>query len=227
MVNIRKVVQKTIKYTNGNINYINMEKYAEHLGYSIVLYNTPVGDTELARHNKLQDAQKVSSFTLHGVSRIIFIDNNVAPEDKLYLLLHEVGHIAAGHLDGKMYTRNIRITEFEADVYAYELLNYSKLKRMFILAMAGFIICATVLLGHNLGKIGTIKEKQIDEKPPAQVQFDTGTKDEAEKGETVYVTPSGRKYHRKDCFYIKGRSSRALTVEEAADSYSPCAACRP
>lgn len=48
----------------------------------------------------------------------------------------------------------------------------------------------------------------------------------AQQSETVYITKSGKKYHKSDCFYISGRSVRALTVTEAEQyGYSPCSVC--
>jgi hypothetical protein len=47
------------------------------------------------------------------------------------------------------------------------------------------------------------------------------------EGITVYKTPKGKKYHRKECPYIKGNSF-ALTLEEAKKmGLSPCSYCKP
>jgi hypothetical protein len=51
-------------------------------------------------------------------------------------------------------------------------------------------------------------------------------------GETVvwvYVTPSGERYHRSDCRYVKGKTTlRQLTVAQAkAEGYTPCKVCKP
>lgn len=44
---------------------------------------------------------------------------------------------------------------------------------------------------------------------------------------TVYVTKSGKKYHRKGCVYLR-RSSRAISLEEAIrKGYTPCSRCKP
>lgn len=43
----------------------------------------------------------------------------------------------------------------------------------------------------------------------------------------VYVTPHGKKYHRKDCQYVR-RGGRSMTLAEAkAKGYTPCKRCRP
>lgn len=43
---------------------------------------------------------------------------------------------------------------------------------------------------------------------------------------TVYITKSGTKYHKENCYYIKNSKTVALTVEQAEQQdYSPCAVC--
>ena len=44
---------------------------------------------------------------------------------------------------------------------------------------------------------------------------------------TVYVTKSGKKYHKKGCQHLR-RSSRAISLSEAvAKGYEPCSRCKP
>lgn len=43
----------------------------------------------------------------------------------------------------------------------------------------------------------------------------------------VSVTPTGKKYHRNDCFYVKGKGS-TLTLKNAREqNYEPCKICNP
>lgn len=43
----------------------------------------------------------------------------------------------------------------------------------------------------------------------------------------VYVTKSGKKYHRKDCYHLR-KSSRAISLREAVKKgYGPCSHCKP
>ena len=45
---------------------------------------------------------------------------------------------------------------------------------------------------------------------------------------TVYVTPSGRKYHRKSCSSIKGHDTEKLQTWEAKErGYTACSRCNP
>jgi hypothetical protein len=44
---------------------------------------------------------------------------------------------------------------------------------------------------------------------------------------TVYVTKTGRKYHRENCQHLK-KSSRAMTLKQALEQgYEPCSRCKP
>lgn len=47
------------------------------------------------------------------------------------------------------------------------------------------------------------------------------------ENKTVYITKSGRKYHKKDCFYIRKSSSiTEINVNEAKSlGYTPCSVC--
>lgn len=49
---------------------------------------------------------------------------------------------------------------------------------------------------------------------------------EPHDAELVYVTPSGKKYHRADCQHV-GKSGRGLPLREARAKYQPCARCKP
>ncbi len=43
----------------------------------------------------------------------------------------------------------------------------------------------------------------------------------------VYVTKSGKKYHREDCYHLR-KSSRPMTLREAVTKgYEPCSHCKP
>lgn len=42
----------------------------------------------------------------------------------------------------------------------------------------------------------------------------------------VFVTATGKKYHRRDCRLLRG-DARAISLSEAKASYEPCAVCKP
>jgi len=59
-------------------------------------------------------------------------------------------------------------------------------------------------------------EQTTEEQPPNQNQ-----------GDIVYITQTGKKYHRAGCRYLK-KSSIPITRQEAiARGYTPCSVCKP
>lgn len=45
---------------------------------------------------------------------------------------------------------------------------------------------------------------------------------------TVYVTPSGKKYHRSTCQYVKGRDTKSMSESIAIEAgFEPCSVCNP
>ena len=42
----------------------------------------------------------------------------------------------------------------------------------------------------------------------------------------VYVTDTGKKYHRASCYHLQ-RSKREMTLTEAKNRHSPCVVCDP
>ena len=45
--------------------------------------------------------------------------------------------------------------------------------------------------------------------------------------EYVYVTASGKKYHKADCKYLRSSSSRLTRSEAEEQGYTPCSVCNP
>lgn len=45
------------------------------------------------------------------------------------------------------------------------------------------------------------------------------------QSQTVYVTRTGKKYHRDGCLHLKSRIP--IPLKEAKASYSPCKVCKP
>lgn len=117
----RAAARKFVRKFKGDISYANLEQYIGDW-YSIVFFNTAYGDAEIERYN-LQSETELKAFTYSQSAKIIFIDGTLHSDDRMYLLLHEIGHITLGHIgDGMLITRNKILIEFEADAFAYEVL---------------------------------------------------------------------------------------------------------
>jgi hypothetical protein len=80
--------------------------------------------------------------------------------------------------------------------------------RRFVLALAAFFCLA--------GMPAVVPAQQ----PSPQQATDT-------KAETVYVTRTGKQYHRKSCRYLTS-SQRPMSLKDAkAGGYKPCKVCKP
>ena len=52
------------------------------------------------------------------------------------------------------------------------------------------------------------------------------TKIEKTTDSTVYITKSGKKYHRAGCIYL-GKSAIPIKLSDAKKYYQPCKRCKP
>ncbi len=68
-------------------------------------------------------------------------------------------------------------------------------------------------------------QKPADTTKIAFSKSDT-TKIEKLTDSTVYITKSGKKYHRAGCIYL-GKSSIPIKLSDAKKYYQPCKRCKP
>lgn len=232
-----KMYCKSVK----NIDYICAEQFAKERGFIVVLFNTDFGNRKLVSCNCVELAQKHKSFTHFGDENIIFINGDLSPEDRLYLLLHEIGHILLIHIgDGKRYTRNGILIDVEANAFVYGVLYYKKL-----IGMAIFRTCITLLIGIAIGMIAKSSTEPhakapnatetpivatapiISVAPTPTVSPLTNQMSDVNSTDIVYVTHSGNKFHRADCRYTKDKECTAINRADAVKEYSPCKICNP
>lgn len=70
-------------------------------------------------------------------------------------------------------------------------------------------------------------EKPATEKPATQEKSSDATKKgQPASGEIVFVTPSGKKYHRENCKFLS-KNAKPMSLEEARKKYEPCSTCDP
>lgn len=204
------------------LTYVNVENILQSLGYSVVLFNTYPGDMELERYELEEKKGKLKAFTYSKTARIVFIDANLHADDKLYLILHELGHIVLGHVgDGKLVTRNQILIDIEADNFAYSILHNNKRGWLYVLFSALLLYSVIITAGFlNIltAPADTSAEVVAQTQPPQAT---------AQNTDTVYVTPTGKKYHKQNCMYAKGKTLTELTRTQAENIYTPCSVCNP
>jgi hypothetical protein len=86
------------------------------------------------------------------------------------------------------------------------------------------VIAVLALLGGWPHPVSIQAETSVAGGPAASVAQATPKADPATQ--TVYVTKTGKKYHRAGCQYL-AHSSIAMSLKDAAARYTPCSVCRP
>lgn len=204
---------KLSKVTLDNLVYI-----VEDQGFEIIEYvygedssaNCLIERLELTNYSRENKA-----FTYQcGVSRFVFVSEDLSAIEKLYALAHEVGHIFCGHLKDGNITCSIK-EEYEANEFAHAILHPRKWdciiqwirehkKTVCIGTSVLLFVCAIV--------IGFIHSEH-------QSSY---------YGE-YYITESGHKYHESECIFVKNKNNiDRLTKEDYySGEYEPCKICLP
>lgn len=152
MLRRNKVIRAAKKYKKAVQNEITLEtayNYAERMNYRVVFYSS-TKDERLVRHKLAEIAEGTTAFTYNELAHIIFINNNISYSEKLHALLHEIGHIALGHM-GTLYLKNNDEIEAEAEAFVYEVLyNKSEPLPTFIASMLASV---SLVAGGVIGAI--------------------------------------------------------------------------
>ena len=210
---IETAANKFYKSINDKIEFEIVEKYLKKLGYEIVFFNTPVGDNELARYGQTEKAKTSKAFTYVGTAKIIFINDSLSVEDKLYVLLHEVGHIELKHLDyERLGTHNKILLDVDADAFVYFVLNKKRKPVFPILLLVFAVISSACILFFTFPR-------------PADTPANNFVAEEAP--EYVVITPTGSRYHRESCRSISESFTANIEISEAKKLFSPCNICNP
>lgn len=234
MNNVNKSAKRLRKNLKNKISIPNLITYLETLGYSTVFFNTMEGDTLLKSYGLSPGTTK--AFTYCGTTQIVFLDNNLPTQDKIYSLLHEMGHILLCHIgDNKIKFLDKRLMENEAEAFAYTVLNYKRNYKPLYFAIC--LVLASVIsatAGYNL--------HSDDTPPPEQynVPISNSITPATEPTETqapvinenntgfVYVTKTGTQYHKANCQYVRNNNTAtAIKADEANKRYTPCRVCNP
>ena len=201
------------KYGIDKVNSKVLQSIIEVQGYRFIEFNG-ISDTKEVQTliNLLGLQQRVLSSKCfifqNDHYRLLFIHEELNEEERMIVLAHEEGHIWNNHLirNGSIYD-DVK-QEYEANEFAHYLLkdtSSEKRKRRFIVCM--FLVVIGVMLGVFF------KQKH----------------DAITYTESLYITESGAKYHRKDCVYIRDRKDvhRMTLVEFDTGEYEACEVCFP
>ena len=213
---IRKEINKLFKkYKIPKITLDNLLYIISDYSFEIIDFNADNlnSETLLQRLSLTETAKLQTAFTYKNNDlKFVFIRDNLSAEEKTYALAHELGHIVLGHLDK---TDKGVEDEYEANEFAHYLLSPSvSMKNKNFLSLHKKLIiglCIAVLI--------------IAAAIPITSHFANESKAYGE----YYITETGKKYHRKDCIFVKDKTNtHKLTKEEyESGEYEPCGTCLP
>lgn len=210
MHHLQKVAIKFIKHDlHGRADLKALIKFLQKTGYTVIFFSDTENIELLSRLDLFEYSKGKNAFTVQGKNlKAVFLRKDCSEHERLCAIAHETAHIKLGHLNKDDIERNTRFEEMEAEAFAYAVLNY-KCNLVFPAALIAFIIiCLGILFlsaSNSSSPVSTISPKE----------------------ETVYITPSGQRYHRKTCIYTKDKNCTALTLSQARKTHSPCKMCTP
>lgn len=218
---IKKVVNQFIKQHHiTTVSYLTLKEVVKNIGFTVIEFNNIFNDKDIETviQNLGLDETVLHSrgFTYTDNNyRLIFINEDLSDEEKLYVISHELGHIVCNHYStSPIIGRDVK-EEHEANEFSHYLLKnnflrnfkiaISEHKRMaIVLASVLFVILGLVVAGLVINK-----EKSY-------------------YGD-FYITTTGDKYHQADCIHVKNNNNiERLTKEQfESEEYKPCGTCLP
>ena len=210
---VKKAAVKFYKQLKGRVVFETVESYLKKIGYRVIFFNTPTGDAEVTRYCLTETAQQTKAFTYCSTAKLIFIDNFLSAEDKLYALLHETAHIILKHLDiERLSAHSSILLDIDADAFVHYLLNPpSHSHKNTALGIAVACISAGALFYNPAADVNTTPTTNITTQPR----------------NIVYITSTGNHFHCENCGTTTGRKTAQISRTEALKIHTPCSVCNP
>ena len=209
-----------LEYGISKVTLENLIYIIEDQGFEIIEYSQRDRSdgvwTVLNTLNLTDYAESGKAFAYKcGKSKLLFVCEEMAADEKLYALAHEEGHIIFGHLCNGACDGNAVEEEYVANEFAHYLLHPPLLLKF----------ATTVKSNKKKALWGALIALALAVIIPITVSV---IQSRSYYGE-YYVTESGTKYHEKECMTIKDRSNvRRLTEKDYySGDYEPCHVCLP
>jgi len=198
-----------IRPTLNNVIYI-----IEDYGYEVVDYDA--SSITLTSEDDSVENHLINSvaFTYcKGKTKIVFFNDSLTEQEKLYVAAHELGHICLGHLNHKSTFNPSE--EFAANEFTHYLLVPNLGVRFFSLVKSyrkesiAILIGLLVLAAAIWGGVDAINRS---------IYYGD-----------FYVCEHGEKYHLPTCQYVTRSSTAHRMTQEEFESkkYEPCLVCKP
>lgn len=185
-------------------------------GYTVVPFNAVSNSSDISELAALlgvgEYIRSSKGFTYaDSNNRIVFLNEDLSEEERVYVLLHEQGHILCRHLCEGNILGNDVVQEHEANEFVHFVLyptlgmKIAQRRKQIIISLSAIIAAVTII-----ALIGAVNQQKTY------------------YGE-YYITETGHKYHKADCVFVKNKINvRRLTEEEfESGEFEACEMCLP
>lgn len=218
---IKKVVNQFIKqHRITAINYLTLKEVVKNIGFTVIEFNNIFNDKDIETviQNLRLDETVLNSrgFTYTDNNyRLVFINEDLNDEEKLYVISHELGHIVCNHYStSPIIGRDVK-EEHEANEFSHYLLKNNSLRK-FKIAISEHKRMAIILTSILFVILGLVVAGFVI------------NKEKSYYGD-FYITTTGDKYHQAECIHVKNNNNiERLTKEQfESEEYNPCGTCLP
>lgn len=232
-------------------NFDKLVKIASSYGWRVESYNNAKAFITYHKLGESTEKHRALSYEYDDEIIILYRDN-LEGDQLLFAIAHEIGHLVLQHDENK------HNAESEADEFARLLIcDHTYLKKAaFILAVVVVTVLIMKSCNHNYitTNNNAMRSQQTEPtsitelikptqelpeyEPTVTTSVETSTLNqeiETEKATyivdpecAVYISKSGNKYHRADCYHINADNCTMMSEEQAISlGYEPCKTCRP
>lgn len=143
------------EYNITDLNYEKLNSIISECGYTLIEYNLLFNDefvNEIIQSLNLEDVlrEKQSATFANEAVKYVFLRKNLSKNDKITLLLHEIGHIYLEHITYNVIINDVKY-EREANEFAILVLQLiekrkSRKKHLSILLDVAIVLCVLALI---------------------------------------------------------------------------------
>lgn len=231
MRNIERISKHLKKELGKEINIETLSAAFSKRGFTLLYLESEDGAEQLQLHCLEEYAKNKKCFTYISSVKLVFVDGTLNIHDIIKLLIHELAHIELRHIgytDHHIYDEVS--AEIEADAVVYNVLcsNSKKYSQAISIVISVLLITAlgvTFLKQEQHATPISTAPSQIVEEAQEYPTYDIA--DVYDIADTVYVTRTGKRFHRGSCRYVKSDGATPLPRDEATKNYTPCKVCKP
>ena len=242
MLSIKIEALRFLYRFSNKLNYENLRHYIHnHTKIKIKSYQE---DPELIK--EIIPDENTPGFIFYGNQTCyIFIDENNSETEQTETLLHEFCHFIKHSYRLSYLEQPVKRNELEAENFVYYVARYHKvcyplfrfIKHFFcwlgwalLIFLLWYMSQSSKNAVSTTTTVPTTSSVKVSESKRTESDSENITANITEtipNDTVVYVTPTGKKYHRADCQYVNPNTATELTIEEAQNEYSPCKRCDP